>query len=241
MLLRSLILFLSDASRKIAWIIGTEEMKKLQQTIADREGYGSSFGLDRHNISVIWNCPCGLRIQDVLSTVSKMKIEETKPHCIVLHVGANDLEKMYKNDFKNEAIKMIDGLFQQFPEVKIVWSQLFPRSRGTNALRVSLDDEIAAYVLNANGHYIRYPTLEVADSSVFSMSKKGNLELTSEGVSKMMTVLKGGLTSIINRNISIIPVLRNLPRHVSLFVQKNMRTKFAAKKVFRKKNPYFKN
>lgn len=225
---------------RIVWIIGTEEIKGLQQYSGDCENYGPNFGLGKFNIAVIWKCERGLRMRDVLPVVSKMKIEETKPNCIVLHVGGNDLEKMSKLDFKGVAIDMIDSLKQQFPGVKLVWSQLLPRSRGLNATRVAIDDEIASYVLEGNGHYIRYPAIEVTDSKVFKMSKNGELDLTTEGILKMMPVLKGGLVSIINRNISIIPVLKNLPRNVSLFVNKNYRTKFANRKPFyKKKAPFY--
>ncbi|XP_045181773.2 serine/arginine repetitive matrix protein 1-like isoform X3 [Mercenaria mercenaria] len=226
------------SGRRSVWIIGTDEMKALQQYSADSANYGSDFGLGHHNISVVWNCTRGLCLRDVLPTLAKMKIEETKPDCIVLHVGVNDLEKLSRLNFKGVAMDMIDGILEQFPGVKLAWSELLPKSRGVNSVRVAVNDEIATYILEGNGHYIHYPALDLMDRNVFKMSKNGEFEITVEGIIKMMPVLKGGLVSILNRNISIVPVLSNLPKNVSFFVNKNMGKKFySRKKTFRK--PYY--
>lgn len=214
-------------------------MKELHSYATSRDNYGENFGLKRQKITVIWNCVSGLRLVDVLQIVHNMKIEEPKPHCIIFHVGSHDLELMSKANFKGVAVDLMDNVRKLFPEAKVVWSQLLPKSHGLNPACVALDDEIATYVLEFGGHYIRYPAIELVDTKLFKKSKNGELNLTEEGLGKMMPILKTGIESIVNRNLSIIPMLSNLPNFVSLFVKKNMGKKFFKNHRKITKKPYY--
>ncbi|XP_060562359.1 peptidyl-prolyl cis-trans isomerase G-like isoform X3 [Ruditapes philippinarum] len=234
----------TDSLNKIVWIIGTDEMRELQEYCASIHNY--DLGLSKCNISVVWRCIKGLLIADVLPVIAQMKTEEPKPDCIVLHVGVNDIEKTSRFNFKDMAFEMIDGIKLQFPDVQVAWSQILPKERKRTNVREVADDEIAHYVLEGGGHYIHYPVLIAMDRQLFKMTERGWLEICTEGILKMMPILRGGLISIVKRHLSIVPVLKNLPTKVSSFVNRNMNSKFYPRgkkgftkpKYFKKKFPF---
>ena len=196
-------------------------MKALQEYHATGD-----LGLSPCNISVVWKCIDGLCIADVLPLIAKMRSQEANPDCIILHVGINDLEKSSQFDFKDAAFDMIVEIRRQFPGVKLAWSQLLPKLRTRDSVRRLADDIIATYVLEGGGQYIHYPALVYMDRSLFKMSRTGKLEMSVEGIVKMRPILRGAMISIMKRNLSIVPVLKNLPTNVSKFVNRNMNNKF---------------
>lgn len=213
------------------WVVGTEDMLKVQLLTGDMQSLGSDLGLRPKNISVVWNCSKGLRMKDVPAVLQKMATEnDDDPKCIILHVGRNDLEPLSRSDFLGIGKHMIHSIVKEFKNTKLIWSELLPSARGMNPLRVALDDALASTVLESGGCYMHYPGLELVNRQIFTETENGELSLTEEGGLKMMHVMKGGIISILHRDILIVPVLQGVPNSVSNFVKKNLGGKFLNRK-----------
>lgn len=224
-----------DGTRvKVIWIVATEDMKGVEKL-------DPQLGLKGGNKTICWHCVDGLLIKDVLEATKTMKQKHPAPDALILHVGRNDIVSLSKREFMDNAVNVIEGIRKQFPFVKLIWSQILPCEKGLNHFRAEVDDEMAEVVLDGGGHYLRYPPLsEMMDKNNYRISDKGEITVTEVAEMRISVILQGGIQSIMDRGLSIVPDLNNLPARVNSFIRRNINKFRSIKKKFFGKQPFYK-
>lgn len=194
-------------------------------------------GLHHRNFSLLWHCKKDTKTTDVLEILQKLHAsEKADPDGIILHLGSVECAEKYDLNVKYSIMDLYDGINKEFPNAKIIWIQLLPDTLGgqnpvlVNRRRNILDDQIAVYVLEKGGAYIRLQH-DMRDKKMFDHLESGDLKLTTAGIELFMIILEGGIVSIMNRGIRIHPNLTQLPKRCNQFVGQNMKL-FKWKKKF---------
>ena len=183
---------------------------------------------------VHWYTKRGLKFRDVLKAVHNKIDKGFTPAMIILHCGGNDLYEP-ENDLESEVRMTVDAILNELPSVKIVWSMILPRWLGPgdvgsiNRRRNQVNDRIARFVLDNGGSYLRYPSITLRENHLYKESPDGDLMLSDEGYDRLLSTLKGGIISILIREITIAPDLIDLEPSVNEFIQEN-REKFYNRK-----------
>ena len=218
---------LADGEIQKVWVFGTGEMKDLRD-LGRQSSLGTDLGLLSRNIMVYWYCKRGMKIKDILPAVHRKIDKGFTPKMIVLHCGGNDLGDS-SDDIEAEIRLTVDAILNELPEVKIVWSMILPRWLGRsdvaaiNRQRDTINERIARFVLDSGGCYLRYPTINLKEDRLYRESHDGDIILSTEGQERLLATLKGGIVSILLRNVTIAPELVDLEPLVEEFVKKNIK------------------
>ncbi|KAH3897020.1 hypothetical protein DPMN_021204 [Dreissena polymorpha] len=216
-----------DGRTKLIWLIGSNQLGAVHNNILNRQHTSFNLGLESRNIAIEWLVWKELALGDVMFQLEKKSAEGT-PDCIVLHIGGTELaDKKYS--IKDELMNVVDAVFKRFQSTKIVWCEIIPDNLGValarpisvNNIRRSIDDTLASYVLEIGGCYLRLDH-DLKNRAMFKFLHDGNLHLSAMGIEKFETILRGGLVSLMARDMKIVPTMKQLPNRVNDFVARNL-------------------
>ncbi|CAC5399581.1 Neurotrypsin,Scavenger receptor cysteine-rich type 1 protein M130,Deleted in malignant brain tumors 1 protein,Scavenger receptor cysteine-rich domain-containing group B protein,Soluble scavenger receptor cysteine-rich domain-containing protein SSC5D [Mytilus coruscus] len=155
------------------WIVGSSIVKHAFVAARDRPG-GVNLDLGRLNASLWWQGKGGMIVKHVKSQLRTMKKYEDPPHFLILHVAGNDIGSSRVGFLRNEIQNVIRWIMKEFPNSKLVWSQILTRlkwrhsddRKAMDLCRYRINNSIAAFIINCAGYYIKYPDIR-ADQKFF--------------------------------------------------------------------------
>lgn len=215
----------SDGPIRRVWLVGTGHLGAVESVLHRADNL--SMSLDTRGFSLLWHCKRDTKATDVMDVLHKLKnAEKNDPDCIILHIGGVEFADKVEINFKYDVMDMIDKIKTEFPNTKQVWCQLLPDFLGEddnpytlNKRRNFVDDQIAVYMLEKDGSYIRLQH-DMRDKKMFVVNGK-DIKMTNLGADVFKGVLKGGIISILNRGIHIHPDMTLLPKRCYKYVGDN--------------------
>ncbi|CAC5422578.1 unnamed protein product [Mytilus coruscus] len=184
------------------WIVGSSIVKHAFVTARDRPG-GVNLGLGRLNASFWWQGKGGMVVKHVKGQLRTMKKYEDPPHFLVLHVAGNDIGSSKVGFLRNEIKNMIRWIMKEFPNSKLVWSQILTRlkwrhsndRKAMDLCRYRINNSIAAFIISCGGYYIKHPDIH-ADQKFF---QSDGVHLSSLGNELWLNILQGAMEHFIQK------------------------------------------
>ncbi|CAC5367845.1 unnamed protein product [Mytilus coruscus] len=148
-------------------------------------------------------------LKDLESTIRKLLKYEKPPKYVVLHIAGNDLGETKVGYLRNEIKATLEKVHSYLPNSSIVWSQILPRTHWRYSeshdcmmtSRLRINSAIASFVLQHEGHYIKYP--DILPNSTFL--KEYGVHLTDLGNDIFLNNLQGALEMFICSGSSTYP------------------------------------
>ncbi|CAC5400996.1 unnamed protein product [Mytilus coruscus] len=182
------------------WIVGSSIVKHAFVTARDRPG-GVNLGLGRLNASFWWQGKGGMVVKHVKGQLRTMKKYEDPPHFLVLHVA--DIGSSKVGFLRNEIKNMIRWIMKEFPNSKLVWSQILTRlkwrhsndRKAMDLCRYRINNSIAVFIISCGGYYIKHPDIH-ADQKFF---QSDGVHLSSLGNELWLNILQGAMEHFIQK------------------------------------------
>ena len=146
-------------------------------------------------------------IKNKLLTLLKV---ENSPDIIILHCGGNDIGNIKSYVLRNQLFSVLQFLSRNFPQTRIVWSQILPRLRYRNEgnhlalekVRKRINSYMAALVIRAGGFYIKYPEIDEKNAGFF---KTDNVHLNQLGNQVFLYRIQQALQRFASSNFVVSP------------------------------------
>ena len=147
------------------WFVGSSIIKHAYPAAISRPG-GPNLSIP--GLDIWWQGYSGLRLVTTKYRIRTLARLQDPPHYILLHIGGNDIGVTKLREIMTEASSLLPYIRMRLPNVRIIWSQVLPRtawrsSDNVNAMndtRIRLNSYIAKLVLTQySGYYIKHPTL----------------------------------------------------------------------------------
>lgn len=187
-------------------MVGSSIIKRaFLQARSCREGV--NLGIDPHEIW--WQGYSGLTLVKTKQRLELLSQVGPSPNYILLHVGANDLGSRSLVSLKTIVTELIEFIARTFPGVKIIWSEMLPRSKwryslnskAMNKARKRLNSFTATKVLAARGHYLVHSDLH--DHRVTELFDPDGVHLSSLGNHLFLTNLAAGIETFVKQQIPV--------------------------------------
>ncbi|XP_024142622.1 uncharacterized protein LOC112155316, partial [Oryzias melastigma] len=182
------------------WIIGSEHyITGAKQST--KECYGENFEL---NVTVSWIGKAKLRWRDVLSLFyMEMSRQRSAPDVLVLHAGTNDMGNTDVSELVNTMLKDLTHLHGAYPNMKIVYSWITPRSKWgkfkvdqINEDRKTVNKTIEQNAGLFNGVVIKHERLKPSAGFLF---QENGIHFSNEGFEMFVCSIHDTIEQILNQ------------------------------------------
>ena len=85
-------------------------------------------GMKRYGYTILWQDKGDLKWQDLVPRLVFLSNLESPPSVLVVHCGGNSIDQTPLFDLRAEINFSLNQIKVMFPETKLVWSQILPRS-----------------------------------------------------------------------------------------------------------------
>lgn len=146
------------------WIVGSSIIKRASWEARTHPG-GLNLSFRRIDIDIWWNGKGGMLSSMLRKHINSMLLQESSPHFLLIHVGANDLGNLSLLDLRHNLDEILQCVQTDLPSTRIIWSQMLPRlkwrySQDKKAMqkgRYRVNNKISSLVLKSGGYYLRHP------------------------------------------------------------------------------------
>ena len=160
-------IFLSDVSRTVVWIVGHSYVFWADRHSRSRS-YSSNLGLDSDLYLILWSGVRGMRWRNVKEHIVYLSSIWPSPQIIVIHAGANDLGKFNTWDLLCEMKRDLHAIALMFPGSTLAYSEMVPRllwsPQGSlfyvDRIRRRLNRTIHGFMSSISGSSFRHFELE---------------------------------------------------------------------------------
>jgi hypothetical protein len=84
--------------------------------------------MKRYGYTILWQDKGDLKWQDLVPRLVFLSNLESPPSVLVIHCGGNSIDQTPLFDLRAEIHFSLNQIKVMFPETKLVWSQILPRS-----------------------------------------------------------------------------------------------------------------
>lgn len=183
--------------------MGSSIIKKAWQHSRKRKG-GPNLGFDFMDVDILWQGYSGLTLDqftDKLITLSQI-FEE--PDVLIIHCGGNSIgdPDLPSLEFRKLIKRIFAFVRGNFPDTKIVWSQILPRGKWKycdnlsimNETRQRLNNYAATECIRQGGYYIKYPNMKLGKEYLWDKDK---VHLTDFGNEELLGTLRSALAAFL--------------------------------------------
>jgi hypothetical protein len=89
---------------------------------------GPNLSMKRYGYTILWQDKGDLKWQDLVPRLVFLSNLESPPSVLVVHCGGNSIDQTPLFDLRAEINFSLNQIKVMFPETKLVWSQILPRS-----------------------------------------------------------------------------------------------------------------
>ena len=190
------------------WFVGSSIIKHAHPAAISRPG-GPNLSIP--GLDIWWQGYSGLRLVTTKYRIRTLARLQDPPHYILLHIGGNDIGVTKLREIMTEASSLLHYIRMRLPNVRIIWSQILPRTswrssdnvKAMNDTRIRLNSYIAKLVLTQySGYYIKHPTLT---ENMDTMLWDDGVHLNKTGNDVFLNSLQAGLEFILTNRGHVYP------------------------------------
>ena len=137
---------------------------------------GPNLNINRYGYTVWWQGKGGMKWRDLVPRLVFLSNFESPPSVLVIHCGGNSIGQTPLVDLRAEIMCSLKQIKVMFPQTKIVWSQILPRSnwrygknkKALNQAAERINNFAAHYATRWGCEYIKYPELAWDQTDFFT-------------------------------------------------------------------------
>ncbi|KAL8206465.1 UNVERIFIED_CONTAM: hypothetical protein K2H54_004529 [Gekko kuhli] len=190
-----------QASKRRVWICGQSVVVSAEKQ-ASGAGAGSQLGLEE-DVLLEWHGQEGLTWTQLVPLLRRLAAQGQAPDVLVVHLGERDLEGNCGAQLTGTIRKELELVKELSPQVRILWSNLLPRRRGSgkansrsvtrtrkvNRARTVVNLEMGAFVATLGGAVIEHQAILHTDPDFYADGDN----LSCRGLDLFLEDVKNGI------------------------------------------------
>lgn len=174
---------------------------------------GLNLGLKQFGIHLYWEYQSGMRLHNILDSVTYMLKFYPEPDLLILHCGGNDIGIRPMVQLTWDAKNILQQLVDLLPKTKFIWSQILPRkvwryiedNSAAERTRKRINSCLSTYFIKNGGGYLRYP--ELNSENIFFQAD--GVHLSVLGLDILLNTISGAVYVFLRQQHTCSPIFPN--------------------------------